>query len=144
MWLDELTMMHTWYVDPWDILNNCCIHVYAQKWVIVTYFHMAICIFDIIRSSNRSCEFRVCRDGSQIKTRNTMYHTDSSNYPSRTVAYLKLQPILETKKKSTFWCFYWLISCALAYWFEIYIYDMVQDHGSISGVMRIHFFTLQL
>ena len=29
------------YVDPWDILNNFCFHVYTQKWVFVIMSHFA-------------------------------------------------------------------------------------------------------
>ena len=28
------------YVDPWDMLNNFCFHVYAQKWVFVIMSHV--------------------------------------------------------------------------------------------------------
>ena len=29
------------YIDPWDMLNNFCFHVYAQKWVFVIMSHLA-------------------------------------------------------------------------------------------------------
>ena len=34
---------HMWnaYVDPWDMLNNFCFHVYAQKCVFVIMSHVA-------------------------------------------------------------------------------------------------------
>ena len=28
------------YVDPWDMLNNFCFHVYTQKWVFVIMSHV--------------------------------------------------------------------------------------------------------
>ena len=28
------------HVDPWDMLNNFCFHVYAQKWVFVIMSHV--------------------------------------------------------------------------------------------------------
>ena len=29
--------LSTAYVDPWDMLNNFCFHVYAQKWHTLKY-----------------------------------------------------------------------------------------------------------
>ena len=41
--------------DPWDMLNNFCFHVYAQK-----------SLFNV-KASSSSREFRVHRAGSQLK-----------------------------------------------------------------------------
>ena len=31
----DICQMSTAYVDPWDMLNNFCFHVYAQKWLFI-------------------------------------------------------------------------------------------------------------
>ena len=37
--------MHVNHInDPWDMLNNFCFHVYAQKWVFVIMSHVTFCI----------------------------------------------------------------------------------------------------
>ena len=33
-------LMSNGYVDPWDMLNNFCFHVYTQKWVFVIMSHV--------------------------------------------------------------------------------------------------------
>ena len=52
-------------VDPRDMLNNFCFHVYAQK----SLFIAENCngIFWDILNVTLSCEFRVHRAGSQLK-----------------------------------------------------------------------------
>ena len=35
------------YVDPWDMLNNFCFHVYAQKWVFVIMSHVTFRMSDV-------------------------------------------------------------------------------------------------
>ena len=36
-------LMSNAYVDPWDMLNNFCFQVYAQKWVLaVSYTHLTL------------------------------------------------------------------------------------------------------
>ena len=37
-------LMSNAYVDPWDMLNNFCFHVYAQKWVFVYVLYMLMLI----------------------------------------------------------------------------------------------------
>ena len=39
MWHVTLRMSHA-YLDPRDILNNFCLHVYAQKWIFVIMSHV--------------------------------------------------------------------------------------------------------
>ena len=36
------------YVDPWDMLNNFCFHVYAQKWVFVIMSHVTFRMSHVI------------------------------------------------------------------------------------------------
>ena len=44
LWLCHMShvtcLMSNAYVDPWDMLNNFCFHVYAQKWVLVFMSHV--------------------------------------------------------------------------------------------------------
>ena len=49
------------YVDPWDMLNNICFHVYAQKSLIID----ENCNGFFFTAAAR--EFRVHRAGSQLK-----------------------------------------------------------------------------
>ena len=56
------TKFHVFSFDPWDMLNNFCFHVLAQK----SLFIAENCnpFFDIISSSiTLSCDFRVHRAG---------------------------------------------------------------------------------
>ena len=35
------------YVDPWNMLNNFCFHVYAQKWVFVIMSHVTCHMYHV-------------------------------------------------------------------------------------------------
>ena len=55
--------------DPWDMLNNFCFHVYAQKSLFIGENVNAF--FDsLILLHSRSCDIRVDRAGSQLKIKN--------------------------------------------------------------------------
>ena len=41
-------LMSNAYVDPWDMLNNFCFHVYAQKWVFVIMSHVTFRMSHVI------------------------------------------------------------------------------------------------
>ena len=51
------------YVDPWDMLNNFCFHVYAQKSLFIG--DNVNDFFDLTHTI--SCEFRCHRAGFQLK-----------------------------------------------------------------------------
>ena len=36
------------HVDPWDMLNNFCFHVYAQKWVFVIMSYVTFCMSHVV------------------------------------------------------------------------------------------------
>ena len=40
-------LMSNAYVDPWDMLNNFCFQVYAQKWVLVIMSHVTCHILHV-------------------------------------------------------------------------------------------------
>ena len=40
-------LMSNGYVDPWDMLNNFCFQVYAQKWVLVIMSHVTCHILHV-------------------------------------------------------------------------------------------------
>ena len=42
-------------VDPWDMLNNFCFHVYAQKWVFVIMSHVT-CHISHVRCHMSQCD----------------------------------------------------------------------------------------
>ena len=42
----QVSMSNT-YVDPWDMLNNFCFEVYAQKWVLVIMSHVTCHILHV-------------------------------------------------------------------------------------------------
>ena len=40
-------LMSNAYVDPWEMVNNFCFHVYAQKWVLVFMSHVTCHILHV-------------------------------------------------------------------------------------------------
>ena len=56
--------MSTAYVDHWDMLNNFCFHVYAQKSLFIG--ENANAFLDLSTSSTLSCEWTNHRAGSQL------------------------------------------------------------------------------
>ena len=53
-------------VDPRDMLNNFCFHVYAQKSLFIGENNNPF--FDSLSSSTRASDITVLRAGSQLKT----------------------------------------------------------------------------
>ena len=53
------------YVDPWEMLNNFCFHVYAQKSLFIG--ENVNVVSGTAASSARSCEFANHTAGSQLK-----------------------------------------------------------------------------
>ena len=54
--LSHVTCYNMWNacVDPWDMLNNFCFHVYAQKWVFVIMSHVT-CHISHVRCHMSHC-----------------------------------------------------------------------------------------
>ena len=52
--------------DPWDMPNNFCFHVYAQKSLFIAENCNAFFLTSASAAS-AACEFRVSRAGSQLK-----------------------------------------------------------------------------
>ena len=67
-------------VDPRDMLNNFCFHVYAQKSL---YIGENARLFFYLLISTRACDIRVHRAGSQLKMSNVF---DKSWEPAVTVS----------------------------------------------------------
>ena len=45
------------YVDPWDMLNNFCSHVYAQKWAFVIMSHVTCRMSQL---PHVTCQMLIC------------------------------------------------------------------------------------
>ena len=54
-------------VDPWDMLNNFCFHVYAQKWVFVIMSHVT-CHISHVRCHMSHCACHMSYDTLQNQT----------------------------------------------------------------------------
>ena len=75
------------YVDPWDMLNNICFHVYAQK--SISHSHTFSLTLDML---NNIC-FHVYAQKSLIidENGNDFFWTSSSPYPV-TLEFIELVP----------------------------------------------------
>jgi len=72
------------YIDPWDMLNNFCFHVYAQK--LLFKGENGNAFFDLI--TTLSCDLRVHWAGSQLKN---VWKSDKSWEPEKNLKFENLK-----------------------------------------------------